>query len=96
LDTLIYNGELPFFNIDDYDFLNCDTQGFDLNVMKGLGFLLDKFKWVYIEVNSSEVYKNCGQLQELEDYFLKFGLKKRELKFPPNKTWGDCLFIKET
>jgi len=81
-----------FQNLDGYDFLNCDCQGFDLNVVKGLGQLLSGFRWVYIEVNTSQVYKNCALLPEVEEYFGKFGLTKREFKFPPNKTWGDCLF----
>ncbi len=94
LDSLFHEGSLPTAELHNYDFLNCDTQGFDLNVVKGLGDLLDNFKWVYIEVNISDVYKNCAQLPEVEEYFSKFRLIKRELRFPPNKTWGDCLFTK--
>lgn len=83
-------------DLENYDFLNCDLQGFDLNAIKGLGELFNNFKWVYVEVNKSYVYKNCALLPEVEEYFSKFGLKKRELKFPPNKTWGDCLFTKKS
>lgn len=80
--------------IAPYDFLNIDLQGFDLQAIKGMGDLLKGFKWAYLEVNTTEVYKGCAQLPEVEAYMKHFGFKLVETKFLRGCTWGDALFIK--
>ena|SRR5438445_584680 len=72
LDILFYDGLLPTANLGEFDFFNCDTQGFDLNVIKGMGVLLHQFKWLNIESNKTEVYKKGALVGELEEYILKF------------------------
>jgi FkbM family methyltransferase len=77
------------------DFLNIDLQGAELKALKGMGDLLNQFKWVYLEVNSDHVYEGCALLPEIEEYLSQFGFKRAELKWASaNLTWGDCLFIK--
>lgn len=78
-----------------FDFLNMDIQGAEGLALVGMGDLLSQFKWLYLEVNKTEVYKGCVQLPELEYYVGKFGFKRKEILFPGNCTWGDCYFDKE-
>ncbi len=89
LDTLL-NG------LDtDYDFLNMDIQGAEGLALKGAGDLLHQFKYLYLEINTTDVYKGCMQLPELEEYVGRFGFKRKEILFPGNCTWGDCFMMKE-
>lgn len=93
LDNLFLDGSIPLTS--DYDFLNVDLQGFDLEAIKGMGQFLEGFKWAYVEVNKSDVYEGCAQLPEVEAYLKEFGFKLVETKFLPGCTWGDALFIKQ-
>ena len=37
-------------------------------------FALNNVDYIYSEVNSDYVYKNCALVTELDEYLLKFGL----------------------
>lgn len=93
LDNLFLDGSIPLTS--DYDFLNCDLQGFDLEAIKGIGQFLEGFKWVYVEVNQTKVYEGCALQPEVESYLAEFGFKLMETKFLRGCTWGDAIFIKQ-
>lgn len=82
-------------NIDlkDYDFLNIDVQGAELQVLKGMGEDLRKVNYAYIEVNQDELYKGCALLNEVEDYLFQYGLHRRELHMT-NFGWGDAFYMR--
>ncbi len=89
LDTLL-NG------LDsDYDFLNCDLQGSEGYALRGLGDMLNQFKYLYLECNKAELYKGCMQIDEMDEYLKKFGFKRVETLWCGNTMWGDCLYLKE-
>lgn len=52
-------------NINDYNFLNVDVQGSDLNVILSFGELLNKIDFVYSEINTVEVYEGCHTITNL-------------------------------
>lgn len=76
------------------DLLNIDVQGFELNVLRGMGAALNQFKAVYIEINKSEVYEGCAQVEDLDEYLKPFGFIRVETHWARNKTWGDGFYIK--
>lgn len=78
-----------------YDFLNIDLQGAELKALKGMGKLLNDFKWAYIEVNKEELYKGCALVGEIDEYLAGFGFKRVETKWAGNTGWGDACFIKQ-
>ena len=45
-------------NPEEFDFVNLDIQGVELQALIGFGRYLDNIKYIYTEVNSGEVYKN--------------------------------------
>lgn len=90
MDTLLTENNI---NIDDYDFLNIDIQGAELLALKGFGSLLNNIKYIYTEVNSSYVYKNCALITEIDEYLSKYGFKRVETSMT-NFEWGDALYIK--
>jgi len=74
-------------------FLNADLQGAELLALKGMGNLLGRFKWAYLEVNERELYKDCPLLPELDAWMTKKGFKRVETKMT-NFGWGDALWIR--
>ncbi len=91
LETLMDKSPIRFNRLD---FLNIDVQGFELNVLKGMGEYLNQFKWAYLEVNKEELYKGCALVDEIDEYLMWFGFKRVETKWCGNTGWGDALYVK--
>lgn len=87
------DGLISIEEMDNYDFLNVDVQGFEMQVLKGMGDHLKKIKWAYLEINRAEVYKGCAQVEEIDSYLSQFGFKRVESLWVGN--WGDGLYIKQ-
>lgn len=60
-------------NIDasKYDFWNFDIQGAELMALKGANDSIKYAKAIYLEVNVNELYKNCGLINEIDDFLSK-------------------------
>jgi FkbM family methyltransferase len=82
------------YNIE-YNFLNFDIQGAELKALKGMEEYLSKVDYVYIEVNSDYVYKECALIGEIDDYLLQFGLNRVETQWCENYRWGDAFYIRQ-
>ncbi len=57
LDTLIEKHNIP---IEKLNFINLDIQGVELRALKSMEKYLHHVKYIYTEVNTEEVYKNCN------------------------------------
>lgn len=83
--------------LDNYlngaDYLSMDIQGFELHALKGMGKLLHKFKWLYLEVNKEQVYKGNGLVGEIDKYVRGFGFYPTTEKYTA-AFWGDKLYTK--
>lgn len=93
-----FNKTLPPGFIADCDFLNLDIQGAELMALRGMGSLLDQFKWVYTECNIREVYKGCALLPDL-DLFMTANRFRRvetfgEFTFLERLGWSDALYTR--
>ena len=82
--------ELDLLNVD---FLNIDLQGFEYQALLGMGNLLDKFKWAYLEINRNNVYDGCVQVGTLDSFMLSRGFKRVETARWIGD-WTDALYIK--
>lgn len=91
IDTLIEQEDL---DIQDFDFINLDIQGAELLALKGFSEGLKHIKYVYTEVNTASVYKNCALIEELDEYLKEFGFKRVETSIT-GWEWGDAFYIKE-
>jgi FkbM family methyltransferase len=78
----------------DFNFLNFDIQGAELKALKGMEQYLPSVDYIYTEVNSDYVYKDCALVTELDDYLKQFGLTRVETSWTEGK-WGDALYIRE-
>lgn len=83
---------LPKYNIN-YNFLNLDIQGAELKALKGMESYLHTVDYIYTEVNSDYVYKDCAIITELDDYLRQFGFTRIETSWTDCK-WGDAFYIK--
>jgi len=82
------------YNIN-YNFLNLDIQGAELKALKGMEEYLNKVDYIYTEVNSDYVYKDCCLITELDDYLKQFNLIRVETKWCENFRWGDAFYIRK-
>ena len=81
-------------DITPYNFMNVDVQGYELEVFKGAGILLDKIDFIMTEVNRDEVYEGCAQITEIDEYLLEYGFKRVETSWDGD-CWGDAFYVKE-
>lgn len=81
-------------NIDPskYNFWNFDIQGAELLALKGATQSIKYAKALYLEVNEKELYKNCGLINEIDTFLLKYNFK-RVLTNMTKHGWGDALYI---
>lgn len=79
-------------DLEGVDFLNIDLQGFEMQALRGMGDLLNQFKWAYIEVNRDDVYRGCYQVDSMDLFMLGNGFRRVETKWIGN--WGDALYVR--
>lgn len=91
IDSVLKSHDWSLFPMD---FLNIDLQGFELQALRGMGSLLNKFKWAYLEVNKKELYKGCALIDEIDAYMRQYGFKRVATSWAGNTGWGDSLYIK--
>ncbi len=80
-------------NLSDFNFLNIDVQGVELNVLKSFGPLINKIDYIYTEVNEEKLYKDCCLISDVDEYLKKFGFIRKQTKMSPYK-WGDAFYLK--
>jgi hypothetical protein len=80
-------------NPENYDFWNFDIQGAELMALRGGVHALQFVKALYLEVNSEEVYKGCGQIHEIDEFLAKRGFKRVHTYMTPHG-WGDALYVR--
>lgn len=94
LETVRLDSLLKDMNLSEIDFLVMDLQGAELLALKGMGDLLNKFKYAYLEVNRDELYVNGAKVEEIDIYLDNYGFKRKETKML-GFGWGDALYIKD-
>lgn len=85
---------LDSYSFTDYNFLNMDVQGYELEVLKGASETLKHIDYVYCEVNRDEVYENNAYIEEIDEFLAKYNIKRVEVDWL-GLTWGDALYVKE-
>jgi FkbM family methyltransferase len=80
-------------NPANYNVWNFDIQGVELQVLRGSTELLQYADVIYSEVNTDDVYKDCGKLQELDVLLDEYGFKRVMIVMTEAK-WGDALYVR--
>jgi len=84
---------LDNYNTGNYNFLNMDVQGYELEVLKGATETLNQIKYVYCEVNRDEVYENNAYVEEIDEFLAGYNMERVETDWQGD-IWGDALYIK--
>ena len=80
-------------NINKYNLINIDVQGYELEVFKGAVETLKTIDYIMTEVNRDEVYENCAKVDQLDAFLSEYQFKRVETVWAGG-TWGDALYIK--
>jgi FkbM family methyltransferase len=87
---------LDSFNFTQYNFINMDVQGYELEVLKGSKKTLESVDYVYCEVNRGEMYEGNAMIEEIDEYLSEYGFRRVETYWPETwYKWGDALYIKQ-
>jgi FkbM family methyltransferase len=92
VDTFIKNNKIP---IEKLNFLNLDIQGKELDALKSMGDYIQYVQYIYTEVNSEKVYKDCALLPEIDEFLKEKGFIRVACKMWGNCGWGDAFYIRQ-
>jgi len=83
-------------NISDVNFICIDTQGYELEALKGCKNSLKKIDYIYTEVNRDYLYEENPLVGEIDLFLKDFGLIRVETKWAKDGLlpWGDAFYIK--
>lgn len=84
---------LDQFNLTNFNFINMDVQGYELEVLKGSINTLNNVDYVYCEVNRAELYENNAFIEEIDEFLKNYNMIRVETDWA-GETWGDALYIK--
>lgn len=77
-----------------YNFLNIDTQGYELEVLKGAENTLKNIIGIIVEVNFVEMYENNGIFYEIREFLAKHNFVQEKIALVDDQTWGEAYFKK--
>jgi FkbM family methyltransferase len=89
LDELLQDYTCP-------NFINLDLQGVELQALEGLGNLIEKFDYIFVEVNKAEVYKECTLVGALDSFLDQSGFSRVTTRWVLGRGWGDALYIRKS
>jgi FkbM family methyltransferase len=96
-DSIFQIKILDKLGINDIDFLNIDTQGFEMEVLKGsVNTLSQDVKCLIIEINKKELYEGCPLVRDVDVFLNKFGFVRTDTHYwMDTYSWGDAFYIKK-
>jgi FkbM family methyltransferase len=89
LDTLMRSRDFSGCNM-----FNIDIEGAGLDALRGAEELLKQMQYVYIEVQTENVYDGAPLLPEYDAFLQERGFDRVELSLVPGQGWGDSLYIR--
>lgn len=81
------------YDRNNFNFINIDVQGYELEVFKGAVSSLNNIDYIMTEINNVYLYENGALVDELDSFLFNFGFKRVETYWAGG-TWGDALYIK--
>ena len=86
--------EYDDINHVDYNCLAMDTQGYELEVLKGATDTLELIDYIFTEISNTELYKGTALIEDLDEFLSPHGFKRVETNWQGG-TWGDAFYIRE-
>ena len=85
---------LDDFSFKDYNFMNLDVQGYEMEVLKGAEKTLEYVDYLYCEVNRDEVYEGNAYIGEIDEYLSNYKMRRVETSWWCDGPWGDAFYIR--
>jgi FkbM family methyltransferase len=80
--------ELQKYNLGDIDILKIDTEGFEFNILKGLGDKISSIKYIYFEHHFDNMIIKNYKYRDINNYLNSFNFHKvLKLRMPLRKTF---------
>ena len=89
IDTFFERNQI---DASKFNFWNFDIQGAEFMALKGATRSIQYAKAIYLEVNVTELYKNCGLITEIDTFLAQYKFT-RVLTNITQHGWGDALYI---
>jgi FkbM family methyltransferase len=93
-EELVEMKRLDDFSFKNYNFINLDVQGYEMEVLKGAEKTLEYVDYLYCEVNRNEVYEGNAYIEEIDNYLSNYNMRRVETSWWYDGPWGDALYIK--
>ncbi len=83
--------------LEDYDFLNLDVEGVELEVLEGMEKTLSHFKYLIVEASLTPRFEGSSStLESITTFVMERGYEMLEISSSfKDLGWGDVLFIKK-
>lgn len=81
-------------DVGKYNVIISDTQGYDLEVLKGFEDYINNFNLIILEYINSELYENNASLDDIKNYLSPIGFNLVST-FDENLGAGNAVFIKK-
>ena len=95
VNTLTLNSWAERYSIKKVDMLWLDMQGFELNMIKAAGSILQTVKVIHTEVSIKETYKGVALYPDYKRYLEKIGFKVVVEAIPAGWDMGNVLFVRK-
>ena len=92
-EELVEMKRLDDFSFKNYNFINMDVQGYEMEVLKGAEKTLEYVDYLYCEVNRNEVYEGNAYIEEIDNYLSNYNMRRVETSWWYDGPWGDALYI---
>ena len=80
--------------MSNVNFVNLDIQGVELRAFRSMEGYLNNIDYIYTEVNTEEVYKECDQMSDLTEYLARHNFSLVDARIYREYGWGDAFYIK--
>ena len=81
-------------NPNEFNFLNLDIQGYELEAIKGFEDKINNLDYIYTEVNQDLLYENCSLITDIDEYLKKYSFVRVDTIIT-GYGWGDALYVKQ-
>lgn len=91
LDDIAIHNNFHFMS-GAYNLINMDTEGYELEVLKGATETLKYIDYIYIEVAQIELQKGRAMVWEVDEFLKDFDRVETQWT---DRGWGDALYIRK-
>lgn len=83
-----------FDQTKNFNFINMDVQGYELEVLKGGIKTLKHVDYVYCEINRDELYEGNAFVEDLDEFLSDYNMERVETDWA-GTLWGDALYVRK-